>query len=125
MSKKTEFEELWSKIRYTETYEKDKILLWYTHNGKLKDTDYWEVDQLKQISKTLLNIGRYNEGGNYESVEIPTRNIYVITYKYNIIFDRRDGYKGNADLTLPPLRELFNFDCRDGCCNQNEEDCVW
>ncbi|KKN83015.1 hypothetical protein LCGC14_0302670 [marine sediment metagenome] len=94
MTKKTQFEELYSEILYTDRYDTEKIIFWYL--GK--------VGLHKMFLKEI-----YNKRGNFftiddpfamffKLVEIPIYNIYVVTHGDKIILDRRASYQGNKNL---------------------------
>ncbi|MDH5403316.1 MAG: hypothetical protein OEZ01_15575 [Candidatus Heimdallarchaeota archaeon] len=104
--KKTHFEELYSEILFTDRYEKDKIIFWYLSQYGLRemflDDIIDKVDGMFQINDPYSEV--------YKVIEIPIYNIYVVTHKTELLMDRRSGYQGNKELTLPDLETTFGFE---------------
>lgn len=97
---KTKFEDLWSEINYTDRYDKERIMLWYLNNGRLKELFVIEVEEKDPDSKSFWINTINDEIGEFERILVPIRNILVITYGNIIILDRRGSYQGNANTEL-------------------------
>ena len=92
---KTEFEEFWSFIFYSNYLawdHKDLIRFWYLNNNRLEKI---KLNQIYEKRDGLLEIIRDDE-----MVEIPIYRIYAITYEDTIVMNRTRGYQGKADMKI-------------------------
>ncbi len=105
--KKTEFEELWSEIKYTDRYDTDEIYFYFEDQEGLLELPYCDV--VKRNGKWLTINKNLND--DYELAEIPEHIIWVVMYEDSIIFDRRKNYQGKKDLSLPGhIEKMSNID---------------
>lgn len=105
---KTKFEELYSKILYTDEYEKDKVIFWFLNKDELKDIFLDDIMEVQE-GMFLINKAKYYTDKVFEPVLIPFYRIYLVTYRDQILLDRRSSYKGKVELELPDLDMFANL----------------
>jgi len=118
---KTKFEELYSKIKHTDIYQRENLKFWYLGDMKLEIFYFIELEEKQGRD---YYIGKMNDRGYYESTLIPENNILVVTYNNDIIFDRRYSYQGKHNTDLPPEYDFYIPDeCGRGNCR--DMSCEW
>lgn len=99
--KKTEFEELWSKIKYTDIFDNDKIRLYYENETGLTKIRLGKIIKKEGTMFTVHQDETFPRGKIHEEfVEIPEHRFWVVVYDGKIIFDRRKNYQGKKELIV-------------------------
>lgn len=94
---KTQFEELYSEILYTQNFDHNKIIFWYLGETGLKTL---QLNDIEEKDESLFVIADYSNG-IYSRKYIPIYRIYVVSYGPKLLMDRRIGYKGTKNMDLP------------------------
>jgi len=93
MTKKTEFEELYSEIIHTDHYNKTLVKFMYLNDEGLS---VFRPDEILKYEDKMFTID--NGDRNNNMIEIPTYRIYVVLYNQQVILNRIRGYNGKIDL---------------------------
>ena len=94
--RKTEFEELYSLIKFGDKYKHNEVIFYYEDRVGLKPLPF---NRIIKKEHGMLTFKRIRDDG-VEIVELPEYRIWLIKYKGKILFDRRKNYQGRKKLEI-------------------------